>query len=301
MSQLKEMTVNEPVVVGFDDTEHSTKAVEYAVAEAFARQVPLRLVHVYRWIPAPGAPGMPFSDIPKDEVRAAVVDRLEDAARRLRVEHPGLVVETEPLEGDPPVMLARAARGASLLVVGGRGHGGFAGLLLGSTTLRVLPMAECPVLVVRGAEVPHTGRIMVGIDLLSARKSTDALEFAFAEAARRKAEVYAVSVWEDPARVLGSYARLTPQTFPDYEGLQRKHLASIVAPFQDKHPDVVVSQQAFPGTVSRMLVDSTRLVDALVIGGDASHPAKHPGMKVGALAHIVLHHAHCPVFIVPEH
>jgi nucleotide-binding universal stress UspA family protein len=293
--------VNEPVVVGFDDTEHSTKAVEYAVAEAYARQAPLRLVHVYRWIPAPGAPGKPFSEMPQEDIRAAVVDRLEDAAQRVRTAHPGLVVETAPMEGDPPVQLAAAAEGAALLVVGGRGHGGFAGLLLGSTTLRVLPLAQCPVLVVRGESAPHTGRVMVGIDLLSPRQSTEALEFAFAEAAARKAELYAVYVWENPAHGLGSHARLTAETFPDYEELQRGRLASMLAPFQEKHPEVIVSQQAFPGTVSRMLVDSTRLADALVIGGDARGGAKRPGMTVGALAHIVLHHAHCPVFVVPEH
>ena len=238
---------------------------------------------------------------PNNEIRATVVNLLEDAAQRIRVDHPGLDVETVPMEGDPPRMLADAARGAALLVVGGRGHGGFAGLLLGSTTLRVLEMAECPVLVVRGDEVPRTGRIMVGVDVLDREKSTDALEFAFAEAARRKAELYATYVWEDPSHVLGRYARLTDDMFADFEHLQRSQLALVLEPFVQRYPGVAVTQQAFPGAVSRMLVDSTRLVDALVIGGDASSERKSPGMRVGALAHIVLHHAHCPVFVVPEH
>lgn len=160
-TKLEKMTVNKPVVVGFDDAAHSAKTIEYAAAEAFARQAPLHLAQVYRWIPAPGAPGMAIG-IPQDEMRIAFVDRLEDAARKLRIEHPGLVVETLPMEGDPAEMLASASRGASLLVVGGRGTGGFTGLLLASTTLRVLRLAECPVVVIRGDDVPYTGRIMVG-------------------------------------------------------------------------------------------------------------------------------------------
>jgi nucleotide-binding universal stress UspA family protein len=289
-----------PVVVGIDDSEHSVGTLEYAAAEAMVRRVPVRLVHVYRWLPAPGARGVPFGEAPMAGIRATAVDLLEDAAQRLRTGHPGLVVETVPMEGDPPRLLAAAARDASLLVVGGRGRGGFAGLLLGSTALRVLPMAERPVMVVRGETVPRSGRVMVGVDLISSRTSADALEFAFAEAALRKAEVYAINVWEDPARTPWSSAHLSGESFAAFEDIQRQHLAKVLEPFRQKHPDVVLTQQAFPGTVSRMLVDSTRLVDVLVIGGDARPEEKGPGMRIGALAHTVLHHAHCPVIVVPE-
>jgi nucleotide-binding universal stress UspA family protein len=292
--------VNESVVVGIDDSEHSARAVEFAAAEAVARRTTLRLVHVFHWLPSPGVPGVAFTEAPMDVARAAVVAMLDDAARKARIAHPGLTVETMPLEGDVPKMLTGAGRGAALLVVGGRGRGGFAGLTLGSVALRTLAMAECPVMVVRGDQVPHSGRIMVGVDLLSPQTSADALEFAFAEARLRKAEVYAINVWEDPLRVLGSHTRLSDEAFAGFEDIQRRHLASVLEPFEQKHPGVVVTQQAIPGTVSQLLVDSTRLVDVLVIGGDARADEKHPGMRIGALAHVVLHHAHCPVIVVPE-
>jgi nucleotide-binding universal stress UspA family protein len=219
----------------------------------------------------------------------------------VRDEHHGLVVETQPMQGDPPRMLADASREAPLLVVGGRGSGGFTGLLLGSMALRVLGMAECPVMVVRGGEASDTGRIIVGVDLFSEQKSAGAVEFAFAEAHLRHAELSALNVWEDPSRTLGTYARLSHDSFVAFEELQRADLAATMQPFQQKHPDVTVaSQQAVPGTLSQMLVDATRLADVLVIGGDA-RDGKRPGMRIGALAHIVLHHAHCPVIVVPEH
>jgi nucleotide-binding universal stress UspA family protein len=72
--------VNQPVVVGFDDTEHSAKAIEYAAAEAIARQVPLRLVHAYRWMPAPAAVGVPLGEVPMEDIRKAVTAMLDEAA-----------------------------------------------------------------------------------------------------------------------------------------------------------------------------------------------------------------------------
>lgn len=302
-AEVKGTAVSEPVVVGIDHSEHSAHTADVAAAEAMACGRPLRLVHVFRWLPAPGEPGAPFEEGPMDEARAGFVNRLEDAATRLREDHPGLDVETMPMEGDPPRLLAEAARGAALLVVGGRGYGGFTGMLLGSTVLRVLELVDRPVLVVRdaGRERARTGRIMVGVDPLAPRKNSAALEFAFAEAAARKAEVYAIYVWEEPAHLLGPAARLSTEGFAEYEELQRAHLAEIVAPFEQAHPAVNVVQQAFPGTVSKTLVESTELADALVIGGTVTSGKKHAGMRIGPLAHVVLHHAHCTVFVIPEH
>ena len=58
------------------------------------------------------------------------------------------------VEEDPAPALLAAARGADLLVLGSRGHGGFADLLLGSVSLQCAHHASCPVVIVRG----HDGR-----------------------------------------------------------------------------------------------------------------------------------------------
>jgi nucleotide-binding universal stress UspA family protein len=291
--------VNQPVVVGFDDSEHSVKAIEYAVREAIARQASVKVVHAFRWIPVPATPGVPLDEAPMEDVRHAITAQLDEAAQKIRETHPGLVVETLPVQGDPPRMLADAARDAAMLVVGGRGSGGFTGLLLGSVALRTLSMAECPVMAVRGDHVPRTGRIMVGVDLLAPAQSTDALEFAFTEAVLHKAEVSAIHVWEDPSRMYGIGGRRSGDVFTAFEDSQREHLAAVLEPWEQKYPGVPVTRQTFPGSPSRMLVDSTRLVDTLVIGG-RDRVGGHTGMRIGALAHTILHHAHCPVIVVPE-
>ena len=74
---------------------------------------------------------------------------------------------------------------------------------------------------------------------------------------------------------------------------------TLLEPWSKRFPDLHVADQVFTGSPSRLLVDSTRLADLLVIGGRV-RAEDRPGMSAGALAHTVLHHAHCPVAIVPE-
>jgi nucleotide-binding universal stress UspA family protein len=293
--------MNELVVIGFDDSEHTAPSVAHAVREAQIREAPLLLVHAYRWIPQV-ALGVPMDTDPASQgaARGASTTLLEDAAERLRDEYPGLDVQTAPVEGDPPRALAEASREASLLVVGGRGSGGFTGLLLGSVALRVLPMAECPVMVVRGDPAPANGRIMVGVDLDAAGGSRDLLEFAFNEAILRDAGVYAIHVWEDAAYFYPTGAPGQRDHLAAVEAERLQRLDAVLEPWEQKYPGVMVSRQVFPGSAGKMLVESTRLVDALVVGGRARTEG-HAGMRIGALTHTVLHHAHCPVIVVPEH
>ncbi|MEY9931840.1 nucleotide-binding universal stress UspA family protein [Catenulispora sp. GP43] len=290
--------MSQPVIVGFDDTEHSTYAVSCAVREAVARDATLRLVHAYQWIP-PGTFGLPPGIAAEAAVAAASQAMLDKAAVRLRAENPGLTVHTVSAGGDPAGALAGQGRDASLVVVGGRGRGGFVGQLLGSVALRVLDLATCPVMVARGAGSPATGRIMAGIDVDRPGAGAGILEFAFAEAALRNAEVFALHVWDDPSPLYVADSGFADEIIDAVRVNRVNLLAAALEPWQEKYPNVRVSCQAFPGTPSRMLVDSTRLVDALVIGGLA-RTGEQPGMRVGALAHTVLHHAHCPVIIVPE-
>jgi nucleotide-binding universal stress UspA family protein len=291
--------MTETVVVGFDDTEHSFRAVDCAIGEAEARGARLRVVHVYQWIP-PATFGVPPGLAAEEAMRDASAALVDSAARKVRDGHPGLEVEAVSVSGDAATELARAGRDAAMIVVGGRGRGGFAGQLLGSVALRVLGLAERPVLVVRGEPSPRVGRIMVGVDLDDPRGGAELLEFAFTEAGRRDADVYVVHVWDDPASLyLGSGSHLH-EVFAAIAANRRERLAALLEPWKQKFPEVAVSSQAFPGSVGKRLVDSTRLVDLLVIGGRA-RAEDRPGMRVGALAHTVLHHAHCPVIIVPEH
>ena len=290
-----------PVVVGIDDIEHSADAVAAAAREAELRQAPLWLGHAYHWV-APAAVGMmPGADTPEGAVRDAATELLTRAAAEVHAAHPDLDVHTFAMSGQPGQCLADLAKDAALLVVGGRGRGGFTGMLLGSVALSAVAHTRCPVLVVRGgAERPAaTGRVLVGVSVLSPTGGADALGFAFEEAGLHGWDVRALHAWEDPGYLYPvARAGLPRSELNEMNAQRRRHLDSLAALWREKHPSVFVEIQVLIGTPSRLLVDSSRLADLVVLG--ARRHRDGDGVRLGGLAHAVLHHAHCPVLIVPE-
>lgn len=137
------------VVVGIDGSELSVDATRLAFDEASVRRTGLTLLHVWQ-APTYDTAGivMPDSlrleDAHSDELRA-----MAETVAGLAEKYPDVQVEQRLRQGRPAKVLADASRGAALVVVGSRGHGGFASLLLGSTSRSLLHHAQCPVLVVR--------------------------------------------------------------------------------------------------------------------------------------------------------
>ncbi len=120
-----------PVLAGYDGSPSSQLALEFAASEALRRKAKLVVVHV-------------FADDP-----AAAEDLLVDAVRPLSAAHPDLDVELRTVFGlQPDQVLASESRDAGLLVLGCRGRGGFAGVLLGSVSRTLVHHASCPVAVV---------------------------------------------------------------------------------------------------------------------------------------------------------
>jgi nucleotide-binding universal stress UspA family protein len=137
------------VVVGIDGSELSLDATRLAFEEASLRHAGLTLLHVWN-APDYDTAGIVMPDTflleeaHSDELRA-----MAETVAGLGERYPDVQVEQRLRQGRPAKVLADASRGAALVVVGSRGHGGFASLLLGSTSRSLLHHAECPVLVVR--------------------------------------------------------------------------------------------------------------------------------------------------------
>jgi nucleotide-binding universal stress UspA family protein len=147
------------IVVGVDGSETSRRALRWAAEEAAAHAAELHVVHAWE-VPAPGA-GVGLS--PGGRAAGAPEGR-RDAAQQLL----GDVIADE-LGANPPAnlrssigrgaaagVLLEASQGADLLVVGSRGLGGFAGLLLGSVSSKMANHATCPVVIVRPAAPQDT-------------------------------------------------------------------------------------------------------------------------------------------------
>lgn len=131
------------IVVGVDGSSGSRKALEFAFDHASRKAAPVTAIHAWRNVgPGYGGEGL------VEEIRAA--ERiLSEALAGFSDRYPDVKVTTEAIPIAPQRVLADASQSAAMVVVGSRGLGAFAGLLLGSVSQSVLHHAQCTVAVVR--------------------------------------------------------------------------------------------------------------------------------------------------------
>jgi nucleotide-binding universal stress UspA family protein len=133
------------IVVGVDGSDSSLRALEWAAHQAEFTGSVLEVITTWQWPTSYGwmppiSDWDPYVDSEK---------MLEDVLSRLKETHPQTRVHPRVVEGHPAPVLIEASRGAELVVVGSRGHGEFAGMLLGSVGEHCVSHAHCPVLVLR--------------------------------------------------------------------------------------------------------------------------------------------------------
>jgi nucleotide-binding universal stress UspA family protein len=135
------------IVVGIDGSPSSLAALEWAARQAALTGSTLDVVTTWEW---PASYGMGFSYLPPDYDPAGDARRvLDDVVKPVSGTYPEIAIRLIVVEGHPAPALVEASRGADLLVVGSRGHGEFAGMLLGSVSEHCATKAHCPVLVIR--------------------------------------------------------------------------------------------------------------------------------------------------------
>jgi nucleotide-binding universal stress UspA family protein len=151
-----ESTDARPVVVAVDDEEHSQPALDWGFAEASARNAPLVALHAWWWDePGPLSSGVEWDDAWESAAQSQRV-MMSEMLAGWREKFPDVAVRTEFARGETTAVLEEASEDAQLLVLGTRGRGGFAGLLLGSVSARALHHSHCPVVVVPSRAVSST-------------------------------------------------------------------------------------------------------------------------------------------------
>ncbi|MDJ1135487.1 universal stress protein [Streptomyces iconiensis] len=291
------------VVVGYDGSQPAERAVERAASEATLRNTGLDVLCGWPWaVHAPPTQwlgigsALDASLAHRDETRAA----LDRVVEHVRERHPGLPVTATLTDKAAAPTLIDASRDAALTVVGTRGHGGFAGLLLGSVSLRVAAHCEGPLMVVPvGAEPSGERRngVLVGV-----KTDVDgvAVRFAFEEARLRAAPLSALHAWLYPPIPRG--LRMPPSENDIWEAEKYRKAAEGVAqfavsPFREEYADVKVSTDHTCADPAATLVAASRDVDLVVL---AMHrPAHRLSLQLGPVTHALLHHARCPVVLVP--
>ncbi|MER7706351.1 universal stress protein [Kitasatospora sp. NPDC097605] len=284
------------IITGFDGSAPGRAAAHWAAREAVREGLPLDVLRAGSREPRRG----------REEPAA------EAEADGLRARFPGLEVRVVHAPEDPVVALAAASERAALLVLGSRGLGSLRGFLTGSVSQRVLGAAHCPVVLVRaraGTRSEEPARepvrepvreprgVTAGLDL--AHPCDPVLDFAFRTTARRREPLTVVHAWGPPAGTeylhFGSIGGQEKQQAAD----ARRALDEALAPWREHHPEVPVSTEVLMGHAGITLVDAAAGTGLLVIG--ARRHRNPVGAHLGPVAHAVIHHAPCPLAVVPLH
>ncbi|GAA2472458.1 universal stress protein [Streptomyces longisporus] len=286
-----------PITAGVDGTEESIAALHWAAREAVRRGLALRVVQAWRFQPYESI------DAADPGTQAGwVKDALAEVVRSVTARHPDLDVTTDVVAGETVDTLLAAAAESEMLVLGSRGHGPVVGFLLGSVGQQVIAEATRPVVLVRAGDQPTAeaaGREVVVGQQGQPDDSADALRFAFETAAARGATVRAVRAWTLPpvfAYSLGSMHLLDEAG--GLEPFEAKALAAALQPWRERFPDVHVIEHLEIGSAGQVLLSVAGRAQLMVVGRRAHRTAV--GARIGSVAHGVLHHADCPVAVVPH-
>ncbi|WP_030963132.1 universal stress protein [Streptomyces sp. NRRL S-378] len=281
------------VTVGVDGSESARVAALWAAKEAVRRDRPLHIVY--------GAD----TDGRALYLSAEIIERvrvngralLDDTAKAVSAEYPGLTVTTEFSRAGAVDTLHRAGGLHGTVVVGNRGLGGFNSLMLGSVGLGTAAIAMTPVIVVRGIDgAEESGTVLAAIrdehDLLIAR-------YAAREAELHKASLRLLHVWN----VLQSVGEVGSMLdgVDEIAGGHAETLRAVTDVIRGEFPDLEVQADAEKSiSVAGVLVEASRHADLLVMGGRRVPGPLGLAPSLGKATHSLLHHAHCPVLLIPR-
>jgi nucleotide-binding universal stress UspA family protein len=291
--------MNGTIVIGYDRSPSSDRALAQAGREAAWRDDgAVTVVNAFHWVPV----AAPMAYVPMD-VETSLKDAADEVAGAgvawLRERYPGMTVEPAVIAGPAAEALVEASRDADLLVLGNRGRGGFTGMLLGSVSMRALTLASCPTLVVRGKPREPLDAVVLALDVED--PSDEVIDFAFTEAALREARLRVVNVWDlswtgvDAPGADDDLVRAKKHAMEDIRAALERRLN----PWHARHPDVRLAVEVADGTPSAVLTSLTEAAD-LIVAGAHRRGDGHLGMRPGPIVHTLLHHADCPVAVVPR-
>ncbi|GAA1388120.1 universal stress protein [Catellatospora chokoriensis] len=303
------MIATHPVIAGFDSSPSSLDAASFAADLALRRQAPLHLVYGYLSpLYGYGVAGIVGRYFDESAIRESIDRSLTDAVETLRRRFPELgEVVARQVVGGPAQVLIEQSRTAAVTVVGSRGVGGFAELLVGSVSSQVAAHAHGPVIVVRppvpdhrigpGFEQPPpavkpAGPVVVGVDGSAASQA--ALAFAADEALSRDVPLVAVHVYgpqlwlhADPHSATGHAA----------EDRARRLLADAAAASSTARPQLNLQTRLVHSlNTEHSMIEISRGATMIVVG--CRGRGGFAGMLLGSVSRALVHHAHCPVVVI---
>ncbi|MGH3118296.1 MAG: universal stress protein [Nocardioidaceae bacterium] len=287
------------IIVGLDGTEEAQRALNWAAAEAGRRRWPLRIIHAVDY-PRSQLYVTIGAETRLAEDRGVAQKIVEDGVADVERTWPDVEVTGEWVAGGPAAVLVRAATEHDVLVVGSRGLGRVASVLVGSVSSNVTQQASCPVVVVREAATrslhPRGERgVILGVDGSAA--SVTATGFAFEEASLRALSLTVVhAVWEPYTESQAVVAVLSNPERVVVDDSEMLDVAETIAGWREQYPDVNVVTRYENGRPDRVLVNLSDRADLLVVGARGRGASK--SLLLGSVSRDVLKRAHCPVAVV---
>ncbi len=284
-------------MVGVDGSPDGERALDWAIEQAALERRPLVLAHALQpWgFPTSGSltGGGEYAGLVADLRHGGQV-MLDDARDRVQERRGDLTVVELLSDADPRTLLLGVCENAAMVVVGSRGRGPVASLLLGSVSVSVSKHARCPVVVCRppGHRTDEPGRgVLVGVDVTG--RSRPALEFAHRVASFRDLPLTILHCYFDAGVLAAGRTGVGPPPPED----ERLAVAEGLAGLAERYPDVLVEVRLVHGIADQQLVAAAESHELLVVG---HHPiAPLTDLVYGSLAPAVVEHAHCAVAVVP--
>jgi nucleotide-binding universal stress UspA family protein len=280
------------VVIGFDGSPGSERALLWAVREAELRRMRLLICHAWDW-PYPVPPSGPVA---LDTARKMAQHVLDRGVRLARETSPRTMVRDRLVVGSAEAVLVNQSHSAALAVVGAHGASGCAEQLVGSSSVQLPAYAHCPVIVVRQPAGGRRSPIVVGVDGSAASEA--ALGFGFEEAALRGRPLLAVYGCWEPEVIMSAGA----DGHVDQEELIRTAgctLERTVAPWREKYPYVDARTSLVTRPPREALRDAVEDAGLLVVGGRGLGGVE--GLRLGSVSSAMLHCAPCSVAVVRPH
>ncbi|GLV92253.1 MULTISPECIES: universal stress protein [Streptomyces] len=289
----------EPVVtVGLDGSPESLAAARWAADEAARRKLTLRLLHAWPLL-APEPPHVP-AEMDQNYWAKRIV---HNAKAELQARHPALSIVGNLVADDAQEALLKAAAESEMTVLGSRGLELAESYFLGDISMPVVARAERPVVLVR-AETREKGpqsapsaseRVVVALKLHG--PCDDLLAFSFAAAAARGVPLRAVHGRSVPLHAhapWGTDHGVTEKITQDAQKL----LSNALRPWREKFPTVEVADGISLESPTKAVVRAAEGAGLLVVGRRRHRPALAP--PVGSVATAAIHHARCPVAVIPH-
>ncbi len=280
------------IVVGIDGSEASADALRYASGEAASTGAELVAVTVWE------VPVMAAAYVTTEEVDDTMQPWMDGFIAEV-LGDAGAAVKRAPASGSAAAALLEEAEDADTLIVGTRGHGGLAGVIMGSVSHQLANHTPCPLTVVPasdGAAGDPTGPIVVGVD--GSSNAQTALRWAAERAARTGLGLRVVMAWRGEAAgwMAGTEVQTSWPSFEDLEQQARDMLGEVLDEAglpAGLEPELILGEGA-PASVLREAADGASM---LVLGSRGR--GGFMGLLLGSVTSHTLNHIFCPTTVVP--